>query len=124
MQIRNFELRYDDMFHISWFDGNEKHKWYVHLQISDLLRMLEIEGYTITDIDDAEFNCKSLKFKKVVLSCTFDKDQDAFEAWGFFDEFYGNTLKNKFTVELFEGDCIKNHKGETIVGAVKLENGK
>lgn len=124
MEIRNFELQYDAMYHISWLDGNVKHKWYINLSISRLLRMLEIEGYTMNDILDAEYKAKPLKFEKVVLSCNYDKDNNVFEAWGFFEESYGNTLKNQFTVELFRGDSLKNHERETIVGDVELVDEK
>lgn len=90
-EIKNFELEYDGMYHITWTDENQTHQWYIYLSISDLIRMLEIEGMSMAQIQEIERACKPIKFTKVTLNYEFYEGR--YLAWGFFDEFLGNTLK-------------------------------
>lgn len=117
-EITNFELQYDGMYHIQWTEGEKVNKWYVYLGIPELLRMLEIEGITYEELSKPEYQYTPLKFEKVKLRYTLE--DGCFLAYGFFDEWLGNTLQEKFTVELFLGDSIENHKHETILGYVEL----
>lgn len=116
--ISNFELRYDGMYHITWSEKEKVHKWYLYLNISTLLKMIEIEGITSKDINNMEYEGEPLRFKKVVLS--YAKEDGYYKAWYFFEELYGNTLSRNFIVELFVGDSLKNHKNQTLLGYVKI----
>lgn len=118
IEIKNFELQYDGMFHITWSDEKQTHKWFIYLRISELLRMLEIEGITKDQVYKLEREYKPIKFSKVILK--HELYEGRYLAWGFFDEYLGNTLDNNYTVELAQGDTIKNHKHETILGQVEL----
>jgi hypothetical protein len=118
--ISDFTLQYDGMYHITWNDGDKTHKWYVHLDLFDLLSMLEIEGITKEEIFTARKNggYNALEFKKVRLK--YFLDDGRFETYGFFDEWLDNTIVENFTVELFLGDSIKNHQYETLIGNVEV----
>jgi hypothetical protein len=118
IEIKNFELQYDGMFHITWSDEKQTHEWYIYLPISDLIRMLEIEGITIDQVCKIERDCKPIKFSKVKLK--YKLYEGRYLAWGFFDDYWENTLIDNYTVELFQGDSIKNHQHETILGQVEL----
>ncbi|TVQ10899.1 MAG: hypothetical protein EA361_13260 [Bacteroidetes bacterium] len=117
-EITNFELQYDGMYHIQWTEGDKVNKWYIYLSIPELLRMLEIEGLTFEELSKPAYQYTPIKFEKVKLRYTLNDDH--FLAYGFFDEHLGNTLKENFSVELFPGDTIENHKHETILGYVEL----
>jgi len=117
-EITGFELSYDGMFHIQWTEVDKTHKWYIHLEISALLRMFEIEGITFENILEAERKGNPIKFEKVTLKYFLMNGN--YLAYWFFDESLGNTLRYKYTVELFQGDSLKNHKHETIMGRVEL----
>ncbi len=117
-EITNFDLRYDGMYHIEWSDAGKTHKWYIYLRISALMRMLEIEGITLEQVIKAEKELKPIRFERVKLKCVLEEGH--FVAYGFFDKYLGNTLRENFTVELFKGDSLKNHKHETIMGDVEL----
>ncbi len=121
-EITNFELRYDGMYHIEWTEGDKVNKWYIHVTIPDILRMLEIEGLTYEELSKPAYRYSPIKFKKVKLRYTLEDGYIL--AYGFFDEFLGNTLTENFTVELFAGDTLKNHKYETILGNVELVDDK
>ncbi|MDD3876367.1 MAG: hypothetical protein PHT69_07075 [Bacteroidales bacterium] len=121
-EITNFELYYDGMYHIQWTEGEKVHKWYIYLRIVELIRMLEIEGLTFEELIKQEQLFSPIKFKKVKLKY-YIKDGH-FEAYGFFDEFCGNTLRENFIVELVYGDSLKNHKHKTILGYVELIDDK
>jgi hypothetical protein len=122
--ISNFTLQYDGMFHIKWNDGDKTHKWYIFLEPSELLSMLEIEGITKEDILKAKYKgFTPLEFKKVRLK--YFLDDGSFEASGFFDEWLGNTLvEENFVVELFQGDSVENHQYETLMGQVEVVDNK
>lgn len=122
-EITNFELQYDGMYHIKWTEDGKIHKWYIHLSISEILRMLEIEGITYEQVLRSEdYGGKPLIFKKVTLK--YFLEEGRYLASGFFDEWLGNTLNEYYTVELVKGDSIKNHKHETILGQVELVDEK
>jgi len=118
-KIKNFELRYDGMYHIKWSEGNKTNQWYIYLSISELLKMIEIEGITTQEIIEAESNYKPIIFNKVVLSYT--KEDDSHHVYGFFDESYENTLTENFIIELFEGDSLKNYKNRTLLGLIEID---
>ena len=117
-EITNFDLRYDGMYHIKWSDAGKTHKWYINLGISVLMRILEIEGITLEQVIKAEKELKPIRFKNVKLKCFIEEGH--FVAYGFFDEYLGNTLRESFTVELSQGDAIKNYEHETIMGDIEL----
>ena len=124
-EITNFKLQYDGMYHIEWDNEGKIEKWYIPLSISKLLRMLEIEGITYEQVLNSENYYRGkptpLIFKKVKLR--YELEEGRFLAY-FHDEFFGNTLRENFAVELFKVDSIKNHKHETILGHVELVDEK
>jgi hypothetical protein len=117
-EITKFTLQYDGMYHITWSEGDKVHKWYIFLDIPTLLRMLEIEGLTYDELLKREFRNSPIEFTRVTLRYTLEDGR--FHAYGFFDEWLGNTLKENFVVELFVGDSLKNYKHDTILGDVEL----
>jgi hypothetical protein len=120
-EIQEFELRYDGLFHITWFEDQKEHKWFIFLLISDLLRMVELEGLSMNDVLRAEFHGEPIKFEKVVLQCT--KENSMYNAWGFVDRFLESTLeKDGYCVELPSGDSLKNHKNKCILGEIYLKD--
>lgn len=121
-EITSFELRYDGMYHIVWTEKEKVHKWYIYLSIPELIRMLEIEGITFEELLKLETRYAPIKFEKVTLRCSLI--DGCFVAYGFFDEYFENTLNSNFTVELFCGDTLKNHEKETILGLVDLVDDK
>lgn len=125
-EITNFKLEYDGMYHIEWNNEGKIEKWYITLSISELLRMLEIEGITYEQVLNSENYYRGkltpLFFKKVKLR--YELEEGRYLASGFFDEWLGNTLNEYYTVELFKGDSINKHKHETILGMVELVDEK
>jgi len=119
-EIRNFELRYDGMYHITWSEGRKKHKWYLHLTISQLIRMIEIEGLTLNDILKAEYNLKPLKFKKVTLKYCIENE--CFNIYGYFKETLENSLINSPIIESPFGIPIKKVKNKTLLGVLGIED--
>lgn len=123
IEIRNFELNYDGMYHIKWFEGKKEHRWFIYLDVPMLLRIIEIEGIAYSDIIEKVGYNHSIKFEKVVLNIT--KIDGLFEAWGFVDQYLGNTFENDgFTVELLFGDTLKNHKNEFLLASVSVKDNK
>jgi len=117
--ISNFTLQYDGMYHIEWNDGDKTHKWYIYLDLLDLLSMLEVEGITKEDIFESQNKgFTPLEFKKVRLK--YFRDDGSFETSEFFDEWLGNTLIENFVVELPLGDSVKNHQQEKLMGHVEV----
>lgn len=121
IEIREFELRYDGLYHITWFEDQKEHKWFIYLSISDLLRMVELEGLSFNDILRAEFQAEPIKFEKVILQCT--KEDSVYNSWGFVDRFLGSTLeKDGYCVELPSGDSLKNHKHEFVLADIHIKD--
>lgn len=63
IEITNFELTYDGVFSIHW-EGRSKR---VCLELNDILKMLEIEGYTYSEVDERIKSWKPLHFSKARL---------------------------------------------------------
>ena len=106
------------MFNIRWADGDTAHEWYVHLNLPTLLRMLEIEGITSRDIFYDKYD-EVIKFEKVVLN--YETNEDGyFQAWGFYEESYGNTLTKRYTIEIFTGTSLEDYIREHLLGCVTL----
>ena len=63
-EITNFELFYDGMYKISW---HEIRKLPIYLPFHMLMKMLEIEGFSLECVADKAQNFEPLIFKKVVL---------------------------------------------------------
>ena len=64
IEVTNFELFYDGMYEISW---QEIRKLPIYLPFDMLLKMLEIEGFSLEYVADKAQNFEPLIFKKVVL---------------------------------------------------------
>lgn len=120
-EIRNFELNYDGAYHIKWTEGDKTRYWYIHLSLSTLLKMLEIEGVSLDDVKSGMYNSNSLKFEKAVLTYYVDDDYGFYYAWGFLDVYLGSSLNiNNCYVEISPLDSMKNHKHQIILGDVTL----
>lgn len=120
-EIRNFELEYDGVYHIKWTEGDKTHYWYIHLALSTLLKMIEIEGISLNDIKSGIYNFSSLKFQKAVLCYSVDDDCGLYYAWGFIDRYLGTSLNiNNCYVEISPLDSMKNHEHQIILGDVSL----
>lgn len=64
IEINNFKLNYDGAF-FKLTSTNIKD--YVYIKPSQIIKMAEIEGISIEDIEDKMFNFKTIKFEKVTL---------------------------------------------------------
>ena len=62
VEIRDFELRYDGLYHLTWNEGKKKHKWYIYLEISQLLMILKLEGFSISEVINSrnDLECQNL----------------------------------------------------------------
>jgi len=79
IEIKNFMLDYDGIYSISFTDADFKDaKFYTYFKLSTLLRMLEIEGLTIKDIDSKWDTFEPIEFKKVTLIADIDKEADTY----------------------------------------------
>ena len=125
VEIHNFELRYDGIYHITWYEKEIEHRWFLYLNISQLLRMIELEGFSMSDIYKVEKDGKPLKFEKVVLTCT--KTNSNFDAWGFTNKHScrGSTLENDgVVVRLAIGGTIEQNKHDFLLMQVDVKDHK
>ena len=121
IEIKNFELRYDGMFHITWNENEKVHQWYIHLSFVEIYWMIEKEGLSSNELFVASYEAKPLFFSKVVLKIR--KDKGAFEAYGFYEPSEKDTLRvDGFTVELFKGDNIKRYKDHILLANFEIAN--
>lgn len=125
IEIKNFELRYDGLYHITWFEEERKHEWHIYLSISQLLRLIEIEGFTIQDVMRSqswlEDTPTPLKFEKAVL--TYYRNNSLIEASFIDPPFYNSTLeKDGYTVEVFVGDSMEKYKNSRAIAGVALKD--
>lgn len=61
--ITNFELSYDGMYHVKW----DSYRLRVFLPLNTILKMLELEGLSWAEVDEAQRAWKPLTFNKVTL---------------------------------------------------------
>lgn len=64
IEINNFKLHYDGAF-FKLTSTNIKD--YVYIKPSQIIKMAEIEGISIDDIENKMFNFETIKFEKVTL---------------------------------------------------------
>ncbi len=118
-EIKNFTLNTSMLCHIVWMDGDKERRWYVNLYLSDILKIIEIEGLSFEDILKMECSYKPLVLKNVTLKS--DYTNNAVEA-GFFDQYEGNTLHTDGCwVEMLRGDSFKNHKHDVLCAIVGIK---
>jgi len=123
VEIRNFELYYDGLYHLTWYEDDKEHRWFIHLKITQLLRMIELEGFSMGDIYNAESDRKPLVFKKVVLICS--KTDSKFNTEGFTSKYIrrGSTLENDgFNVSLSIGGSVKQHKYDFLLMKIYVKD--
>jgi hypothetical protein len=64
LEITDFKLSYDGMYFIEWKDE----KIPIFLKLINILKMLEIEGLTLSDVEELmELNSTSIQFEKVIM---------------------------------------------------------
>lgn len=61
--INDFELTYDGMYFIKW----EGHSLRVFLELSKILKMIQLEGLSLNDIELSLKKNDSIHFKKVTM---------------------------------------------------------
>lgn len=121
-EIKNFDLKYtENLFRICWQKEGKERKWYINLTISDLLRLLEAEGYTIDDVTQAESNYKPLHFSKATLYYSTYEDGVLAEFHAQSD-FYYNMVDSYYIEDLSTLDSMENHKNDLVIVPVSTNN--
>lgn len=75
IEISEFKLRYDGMFHIEFEDGNASRSFRIYLPTNKLFKILRQEGYNDDDISKFGYIYDEIPFKKVVLSLRYSVNE-------------------------------------------------
>jgi hypothetical protein len=78
IEIKNFSLKYNGMYYIIW----NKIKLRVKIELNTILKMLEKEGLSFTDIDKAIKASEPIPFNKIVITAKAVKQSGRLEFLG------------------------------------------